>query len=56
MRPLTAHCHLGIGRLRRRAGDRLTAQDHLTRAVTMYREMEMRLWLDQAAAELARAK
>jgi hypothetical protein len=56
MRPLVAHCHLGIGRLRRREGDHPTAADHLTKAVTMYREMEMGLWLDQAAAELARAQ
>jgi tetratricopeptide (TPR) repeat protein len=56
MRPLAAHCHLGIGRLRRHDGDRPTAEDHLSRAATMYREMEMMLWFDQATAELARAK
>jgi hypothetical protein len=56
MRPLVAHCHLGIGRLRRREGDRPTAEDHLTRAATMYHDMEMALWLGQATAELATAK
>jgi hypothetical protein len=50
MRPLVAHCHLGIGQLCQHAGDRLTAEAHLTRAATMYRDMEMQRWLDQAAA------
>jgi class 3 adenylate cyclase/tetratricopeptide (TPR) repeat protein len=55
MRPLVAHCHLGIGRLRQQADDHPTAADHLSRAATMYRDMEMRLWLDQATAALAQA-
>ena len=45
MRPLVAHCHLGLGTLYRRTGDRAKAQEHLTTATTMYREMDMRFWL-----------
>jgi hypothetical protein len=52
MRPLVAHCHLGLGKLRRRAGDREQAQEYLTTAMTMYREMGMTYWLEQVEAEL----
>jgi class 3 adenylate cyclase/tetratricopeptide (TPR) repeat protein len=52
MRPLAAHCHLGLGKLYRRTGKREQAQEHLTTATTMYREMDMRFWLEQAEAEL----
>jgi tetratricopeptide (TPR) repeat protein len=53
MRPLEAHCHLGLGRLHRRTGDRAAAKAQLARAATMYHEMGMRLWLDQVDAEVA---
>ena len=52
MRPLVAHCHLGLGKLYRRTGKRDQAHEHLTAATTMYREMDMRFWLEQAEAEL----
>jgi len=52
MRPLVAHCHLGLGTLYRRTSKREQAQEHLTTATTMYREMDMRFWLEQAAAEM----
>jgi class 3 adenylate cyclase/tetratricopeptide (TPR) repeat protein len=52
MRPLMAHCHLGLGRLYRRTGKREQAREHLTSATTMYGEMEMGFWLEQAQAEL----
>ena len=48
MRPLVAHCHLGLGKLYRRTGKREQAQEHLTTATTMYREMGMTDWLEQA--------
>ena len=51
MRPLVAHCHLGLGKLYRRTGKRREAQEHLARATTMYREMDMRFWLKKAEAE-----
>ena len=43
MRPLVAHCHLGLGKLYRRTGKREEADEHLTTATTMYREMDMLL-------------
>jgi tetratricopeptide (TPR) repeat protein len=53
MRPLVAHCHLGVGKLYRRTGRREQAQEHLTNATTLYREMDMRFWLEQAAVGTA---
>ena len=53
MRPLVAHCHFGLGKLYRRTGKREQAQEHLTRATAMYREMDMTYWLKQAEAEMA---
>ena len=53
MRPLVAHCHLGLGKLYRRAGKRAQAQEHLSTATTMYREMDMRFWFTQAQTEIA---
>ena len=35
MRPLVAHCHLGLGKLYRRTGKREQVQEHLTTATTM---------------------
>jgi tetratricopeptide (TPR) repeat protein len=52
MRPLVAHCHLGLGRIYRRTGKREEAHEHLTTATTMYRSMDMPYWLDQAEAEM----
>ena len=49
---LLAHCRLGLGKLCRRTGKREQAQEHLTTATTMYREMDMRFWLEQAEAEM----
>jgi len=48
MRPLIAHCHLGLGKLYRRTGTFEQAQEHVATATTMYREMDMRFWLEQA--------
>ena len=52
MRPLVAHCHLGLGKLYVRTGKREQAQEHLTTATTMYREMGMTYWQEQAQTEL----
>jgi hypothetical protein len=51
MRPLVAHCHLGLGRLYRRTGDHAKAEEHLATATVMYREMGMTFWLEKADAE-----
>jgi predicted ATPase/class 3 adenylate cyclase len=53
MRPLVAHCHLGLGKLCQRMGRRREAQEHFTTAMTMYREMNMAFWLEQTEAETA---
>jgi tetratricopeptide (TPR) repeat protein len=52
MRPLTAHCHVGLGKLYRRIGSRQQAEEHFTTATAMMREMEMGLWLEKSEAEL----
>ncbi len=52
MRPLIAHCHLGLGKLYRRTGQREQAHEHLTIATTLYREMDMQFWLEQAETEM----
>ena len=49
MRPLIAHCHLGLGKAYSRMG-RPEARKNLTTATTMYREMDMTYWLKQAEA------
>jgi class 3 adenylate cyclase/tetratricopeptide (TPR) repeat protein len=48
MRPLAAHCHRDLGKLDLRTGKREQAQEHLTTAATMYREMGMTYWLERA--------
>ena len=55
MRPLAAHCHLGLGKLYRRTDQRDQARKHLAIATAMYREMGMTYWLEQAAAKTAAA-
>ena len=55
MRPLVAHCHLGLGKLYRRTGKREQARELLATATTMYSDMDMRFWLEQAEAELKEA-
>jgi hypothetical protein len=52
MRPLIAHCHLGLSKLYRRTGQREQAHEHLTMATTLYGEMDMTYWLEQAEAEM----
>jgi DNA-binding SARP family transcriptional activator/class 3 adenylate cyclase len=47
-RPLVAHCHLGLSKVHLRTGKRDQARDHLTAATTMYRDMGMTYWLEQA--------
>jgi predicted ATPase len=51
MRPLIAHCHRSLGKLYQRIKAR-HAQEHLTTAVMMYREMGMLFWLEQAETEM----
>ena len=51
MRPVIAHCHLGLGKLYRRMGKREQAREHLTIATTMYRDMGMTYWLEEVRTE-----
>ena len=53
MRPLQAHCHLGLGTLYARAGQQEQARPALSTAIDLYRAMEMTFWLPQAEAALA---
>ncbi len=55
MRPLVAHCHLGLGKLYREARQEMKAKEHLTTAATMYHEMGMGLWLEKAEAAEGRS-
>jgi tetratricopeptide (TPR) repeat protein len=52
MRPLVAHCHLGLGKVFLRTGASEPAQEHVATAMTMYRNLGMTHWLEQAEAEL----
>jgi hypothetical protein len=53
IRPLQAHCHLGLGKLYRRTGRLDEARAELATAVEMLREMGMAFWLPEAEGELA---
>jgi tetratricopeptide (TPR) repeat protein len=50
MRPLVAHCHLGLGKLYHRLGKKQEAREYLATAEAMCREMEMGFWPEQAVA------
>ena len=52
MRPLAAHCHLGLGRLCRQRGGLEKSGTHLETAMVMYRDMNRDFWLDEAQAEM----
>ena len=45
-RPLSAHCHLALGRAHRLAGHRGQADEHVATAAGMYRQMEMLNFLE----------
>ena len=53
MRPLVAHCHLGLGTLYARIDRREQARAELSTAIALYRAMDMTFWLPQAEAVLA---
>ncbi|MGH8069317.1 MAG: ATP-binding protein [Candidatus Entotheonellia bacterium] len=56
MRPLLAHCYLGLGTLYARTGQREQAHTELSAAITLYRAMEMTFWLPQAEAALGQVE
>ena len=53
MRPLIAHCHLGLGELYAKLGKPLEARAELRSALDLYRAMEMLFWLPRADAALS---
>jgi DNA-binding NtrC family response regulator/tetratricopeptide (TPR) repeat protein len=51
MRPLLAHCHLGLARLEHRAGRAAEARSHLAAALEAFRDLDMPFWLQRSQAE-----
>src|SRR5206468_7849988 len=56
MRPLQAHCHLGLGTLYAKSGQPAQARAELSAAIDLYRAMDMTFWLPQAEAALAQVE
>ena len=56
MRPLVAHCHLGLGTLYAKLGWQEQASPELSTAIALYRAMDMTFWLPQAEAALAQVE
>ncbi len=52
MRPLVAHCHLGLGKVYQRTGRRERARHYVATAAAMYADMGMRFWLERAEEEM----
>jgi tetratricopeptide (TPR) repeat protein len=52
MRPLQAHCHLGLGQLYGQTGHGEQARAALSDAIELCRAMDMTFWLPQAEAAL----
>jgi tetratricopeptide (TPR) repeat protein len=53
MRPLAAHCHLGLGTLYARTECREQARAELSAAMALYRAMDMTFWLSRVEVALA---
>jgi tetratricopeptide (TPR) repeat protein len=53
MRPLQAHCHLGLGTLYATSGQPELARAELSMAIAMYQSMDMTFWLPQTETALA---
>jgi class 3 adenylate cyclase/tetratricopeptide (TPR) repeat protein len=56
MRPLLAHCHLGLGTLYAKVGRLAQARAALATAIELLHAMEMTFWLPRAEAALALAQ
>jgi class 3 adenylate cyclase/tetratricopeptide (TPR) repeat protein len=56
MRPLQAHCRLGLGTLYTKISRPEQARAELSAAIELYRVMEMTFWLPQAEAALAKVE
>jgi tetratricopeptide (TPR) repeat protein len=53
MRPLQAHCHLVLGTMYVKIGQREQARTELSTAIELNRDMDITFWLPQAEAALA---
>jgi class 3 adenylate cyclase/tetratricopeptide (TPR) repeat protein len=56
MRPLLAHCHLGLGTLYTKVGRLAQARAALSSAIELFHAMEMTFWLPRAEATLAQTE
>ena len=56
MRPLQAHCHLGLGTLYASTGQRQEAGAELAAAIDLNRSVDMTFWLPEAEAALAQVE
>jgi tetratricopeptide (TPR) repeat protein len=56
LRPLVAHCHLGLGTLYLKTGQQEQAHAELSTAIALYRAMDMLFWLPEAEAALAQVE
>lgn len=56
MRPLQAHCRLGLGKLYATTGQHEQARTTLSTAIELYRTIDMTFWLPEAEAALAQVE
>jgi tetratricopeptide (TPR) repeat protein len=56
MRPLVAHCHLGLGTLYAKTGRREPARAELSAAIDLCHAMDMTFWLPQSETVLDRPR
>ena len=56
MRPLQAHCHLGLGTLYATRGQPEQAHVALSAAIALYRAMDMTFWLPQTEVALTQVE
>jgi hypothetical protein len=54
MRPLVAHCHLGLGTLYATVGRPEQARAELTSAIDLYHGMDMTFWWNRTQVTLAK--
>jgi tetratricopeptide (TPR) repeat protein len=52
MRPLLGRIHLSLGEMFRLGGAHTQAEGHIFHAINLFRQMDMRHWLEESAAQL----
>ena len=52
MRPLIAHCQIGLGRAQAKMSQDIDGKELFTIGATMFREMDMKYWLETTEAEI----